>query len=164
MVKRGFTLIELLVVISIIALLVAASTASWRNAQMKGRDGKRKADLKAIQQALENYLQTYGRYPTASATGVITCSGGVAGNGNNDWGGIFQCPPAPPATNPLFMQRIPQDPSYQDATSGYYYSNPTTTTYVFSAKLENLNDADIPPKATLPCTPVAPRNYCVINP
>lgn len=161
-IKKGFTLIELLVVLSIIAILVASATASWRNAQMKGRDGKRKADLKAVQQALENYLQTYGKYP-ASTGGVITCSGGLAGTGNNDWGSIFQCPPAPPSTNPLFMRSLPQDPSYQ-STAGYYYDNTTTTSYVLSAFLENVNDPDIPPKATLPCTPQSGRNYCVTNP
>jgi len=155
----GFTLIELLVVISIIAILVAAATASWRNAQMKGRDGKRKTDLKAAQQALESYLSTYGRYPTSSG-GVITCSGGLAGSGNNNWGAVFQCPPSTGAT---FMQQLPQDPAYQ-STAGYYYNSTSTTTYVLSALIENANDADIPPKATLPCTPETGRNYCVINP
>jgi prepilin-type N-terminal cleavage/methylation domain-containing protein len=157
--RRGFTLIELLVVISIIAILVAAATASWRNAQMKGRDGKRKTDLKAVQQALENYLQTYGRYPTSSG-GVITCSGGSAGNGNNNWGSIFQCPAT---SGSIFMQQLPQDPVYQ-STTGYYYNSTGDFSYVISSLLENTNDPDIPPKGTLPCTPQTGRNYCVINP
>jgi len=156
---KGFTLIELLVVISIIAVLVASATASWRNAQMKGRDGKRKTDLKAVQQALENYLQTYGRYPTSSG-GVITCSGGTAGSGNNNWGSILQCPPTSGA---IFMQQLPQDVSYQ-STAGYYYNSTGTTTYVLSAQIENVNDPDIPPKASLPCAPQSGRNFCVINP
>src|SRR3990167_6962536 len=71
-VKQGFTLIELLVVISIIAILVAAATASWTNAQQKSRDGKRKSDLKSIQQSLELYLQDNGTYP-GGPSGEIQC-------------------------------------------------------------------------------------------
>src|SRR3990170_251036 len=61
--RRGFSLIELLVVITLIALLIGAAAASYTNAQQKGRDGKRKTDLKAIQQALELYFQQNGYYP-----------------------------------------------------------------------------------------------------
>ncbi|MBI2327901.1 prepilin-type N-terminal cleavage/methylation domain-containing protein [Candidatus Curtissbacteria bacterium] len=104
---RGFTLIELLVVISIIAILIAAGTFSWTNAQQKGRDAKRKTDLKSVQQALELYLQTYGRYPTADASGNITCSDGAAGTGTISWGETFQCPPG---TGLIFMQKMPKDP------------------------------------------------------
>src|SRR3989344_9590535 len=60
--QKGFTLIELLVVITIIALLIGAATVSYTKVQQKGRDTKRKSDLKAIQQALEIYYQTYGTY------------------------------------------------------------------------------------------------------
>src|SRR4030042_2514850 len=104
--KRAFTLIELLIVITIIAIMIGAGTYSWNNAQIKGRDGKRKADLKAGQQALEMYFQTYGAYPTSSP-GEITCGGGDAGSGTNSWGDIFQCPPS---TGPIFMQQLPEDP------------------------------------------------------
>ena len=157
--RRAFTLIELLVTISIIAILVAAATASYGNAQQKGRDGKRKSDLKGVQLALELYFQTYSRYPTSS-DGIITCSGGTAGSGNNGWNQIFQCPPSPPSTNPIFMQRLPTDPSYQ-ATSGYYYESSTATTYTLSAKLENSNDPDL----AVTCTSHwSPNGFCVIQP
>src|SRR3989344_1525650 len=72
--KRGFSLIELLVVITIIAILIGAGTVSYNNAQQKGRDGKRKSDLKAIQQALEQYFQQNGKYPYSDiTTGRIKC-------------------------------------------------------------------------------------------
>ena len=156
--RRAFTLIELLVTISIIGVLAAIATASFTNAQQKGRDGKRKADLKSVQQALELYFQTYARYPTASG-GEITCSGGTAGTGNNNWGAIFQCPPS--GTNPIFMQKLPTDPSNQ-STSGYYYENPTNVTYVLSAKLENSSDQDL---TGLNCTSHwSPNGFCVTQP
>lgn len=154
---KGFTLIELLIVISIIAILVASATASWQNAQMKARDGKRKADLKAVQQALETYILTNGFYPAAS-NGQIVCN--VTGDSSTKtWGGAFTC------LGINYIQQIPQDPVYQSTTGYYYISSGTPpTTYVISALLENTNDPDIPPKATLPCTPQSGRNYCVTNP
>ena len=60
----GFTLIELLVVISIIGILIALGTASYTTAQKKGRDAKRQADMKAVQDALDQYKSIHGQYPT----------------------------------------------------------------------------------------------------
>jgi len=154
--NNAFTLIELLVVMSIIAILIAAASASFMNAQMKGRDGRRKSDLKSVQQALELYFQTYGRYPTPSS-GVISCSGGAAGTGNNAWGSVFQCPPT---SGPIFMQQLPKDLG----STAYYYNAPSNFTYVLSAALENTSDPDL---TGLLCTPYAgppARNFCVINP
>lgn len=51
--KKGFTLIELLVVIAIIGILATFIVASFASAQARGRDARRKADLEAIQTALE---------------------------------------------------------------------------------------------------------------
>lgn len=151
-VKRGFTLIELLIVISIIAILVASATASWRNAQMKGRDGKRKTDLKSIQQALENYMQTNGKYPSETS-GQIKCNAG-SDTTTITWGNALTC------NSLTFMQQLPKDPVYQ-STTGYYYNNTGTNTYILSVLLENTNDPDL---TGLPCTPRASRNYCVTNP
>ena len=74
--RRSFTLLEMLVVIGIIAILVAMGAVSYSTVQKKARDAKRKTDLKAIQNVLEqcysinNYL-----YPDLSGglTGSATC-------------------------------------------------------------------------------------------
>jgi len=44
----GFTLIELLVVISILAILITMGLTSFASAQRKGRDAKRKSDIREI--------------------------------------------------------------------------------------------------------------------
>ncbi len=63
--RSGFTLIEILVVISIIGLLVAAGLASFTNSQKRARDTKRRADLKSIQTAMEQYYEDHSyAYPT----------------------------------------------------------------------------------------------------
>lgn len=64
-IKRSFTLLEMLVVIGIIAILVSISFASYSTAQKKSRDAKRKNDLKAIQNALEQYYSICDyKYPS----------------------------------------------------------------------------------------------------
>ena len=156
--KPGFSLIELLVVIAIMGILISFSSASWTNVQQKSRDGKRKSDIKAVQQALESFYQQNGKYP-ATSSGSIQCN--ITGDtSTKTWGtGVFSC-----GAN-TFMQQLPSDPTYQ-STNGYYYNSnnsatPPNITYVISANLENNSDPEL---ATLPCTPQASRDYCVTNP
>lgn len=61
--KNAFTLLEILVVISIIGILVALGTAAFSTTQKKGRDARRKADIKAIQGGLEQYYAKNTAYP-----------------------------------------------------------------------------------------------------
>lgn len=54
-ITKGFTILELLIVIAIIGILVSMGTVAYSSAQRKARDGKRTADMKAIQNAYEQY-------------------------------------------------------------------------------------------------------------
>jgi prepilin-type N-terminal cleavage/methylation domain-containing protein len=85
--KNAFTLLELIVVIGIIGILVALGASSYSTVQKKSRDAKRKGDLKAIQNAFEQYYSICGNtYPTpgngaagasvagVDTTGVSNCS------------------------------------------------------------------------------------------
>lgn len=67
--KNAFTLLELLVVIGIIGVLVALATVSYSATQAAGRDSRRKQDLVAMQNALEQYYSanTYV-YPATCST------------------------------------------------------------------------------------------------
>jgi len=63
--QKGFTLLELLVVIGIIGILVGIGTISYQSAQEKSRDSRRRSDLKAISNALEQYYaDNDGSYPS----------------------------------------------------------------------------------------------------
>jgi len=66
--KGGFTLLELLIVIAIIGILVAMGTVSYSTAQKRARDSKRQGDMKAIQNAFEQYYAAHsGSYPAQAS-------------------------------------------------------------------------------------------------
>lgn len=184
--RSAFTLIELLVVISIIAILVAAATASWTNAQKKSRDGKRKSDLKSIQQALELYFQNNGFYPLSGDTNglnALQCNIPSPLDKNYiGWGQNFSCGTGTEKIS--YMNPVPKDPIQNAALKFiYYYEAPDTNhnerplKYTLSANLENEKDQDRCDKtgpfagpegcknqSKLPCQPAANFNYCVVNP
>lgn len=64
--KNGFTMLEMLVVIGIIGILVGMGAVSYSTAQKKARDSKRKLDIGAIKNAMEQYYSLCnGSYPVA---------------------------------------------------------------------------------------------------
>lgn len=72
--KKGFTLLELLVVVSIMVILLTIGLSSYSTAQKKGRDAKRKSDIREIQAAMEQYFSVCSNaYPSPDPnTGVWT--------------------------------------------------------------------------------------------
>ncbi len=67
--RRGFTLIELLVVIAIIAVLAAAGFAAANAAMNKARATSAKATASSLQQAVEQFYNTYGSLPNVGNAG-----------------------------------------------------------------------------------------------
>ena len=66
--RAGFTLLELLVVISIIGILIAIGSAAFSTAQKKGRDARRRGDIKALQDGFEQYYsENSGSYGATCA-------------------------------------------------------------------------------------------------
>ena len=107
--KKGFSLLELLVVIGIIGILVSMGIVSFSTAQKKARDAKRKTDLRAIKNAMEQYYSVCnGAYPPSPLGNNITTSASCSINGQ------------------VIMATVPRDPK---TTSPYNYNagaNPPT--------------------------------------
>lgn len=76
--KKAFTLLEMLVVLGIIAIIVSVTVASYGVVQKKARDSKRKSDLKAVQNCMEQYYtNTSYQYQVLSKGGSNEISGSV---------------------------------------------------------------------------------------
>lgn len=113
--KRGFTLVELLISISIIAILSVVLSISFSNAQKNGRDQRRISDLKAIQNAAEQYFLLNGSYPTS-----------VKFTAGSSWTVGTQ----------TVLERYPIDPKNTPTYVYLFYSNPNMP-YCVCAKMEN---------------------------
>lgn len=61
--SAGFTLIELLVAATILSVLAMIGIVSFTSANVRARDGKRKADMEQARSALELYRSDIGYYP-----------------------------------------------------------------------------------------------------
>lgn len=129
----GFTLIELLVVISIIAILFATASYSYLDIQRKSRDSRRKADLVAVLQALEQFKNVNGAYPDedsnsysspyvagASYNDRISCTTNGNNNYSTNFGKLWQCNTNSPPSDPSIAQtyiKLPTDPIQNDSLS-----------------------------------------------
>lgn len=69
--KKGFTLVELLVVITVIGLLSAMILVGLSGVRSQGRDTRRVADLRNVQNALELYFNKNSAYPTAATWAAL---------------------------------------------------------------------------------------------
>lgn len=108
--SRGFTLIELLVVIAIIGILSSVVLASLNGARKKGRDARRKTDMKQLQVALEMYYDTNNAYPSSS--GVWRGEIGYGGYGTGASGYV-------PGLAPTYIPLLPAEPTANP--DGYLY-------------------------------------------
>ena len=129
--SRGFTLMELLIVMVILSILVAIATGSYASSSRRGRDNRRKNDLRSLATALEAYYNDKGVYPTGSGGIMMGC--GALDAQACSWGGVFR-----DQYNTLYMVLIPKDPI---TSQTYYYVSPSGTNYKAYAKLENTKDA-----------------------
>ena len=90
----GFSLLELLVVISIIGILIAMGSVAFTTAQRKSRDARRRSDIKAFQNALEQYhAANNSTYPNGNCATLAAAyfSGAAPTDPKNDTTYFYQC-------------------------------------------------------------------------
>ena len=141
----GFTLIELLVVIAIIGIIASMVLIGLNSTRKLGRDARRIADVRQMQNALEIYFNGCGVYPGGTYTGPNTnCTAGDVYDVGTAWG----------------INQMPTDPS----GGNYSYDGSCGTTYTLQALLEDVNNGVFnsyqPPTGCGALTCTAP-NYCV---
>ena len=141
--QKGFTLIEILVAVAIVAVLATIGLVSYTKAQVIARDGKRKADLRALKVALELYYQANKAYPGPTEWTNSTSA-------SNPW---------IPGLVTTYINTIPKDPNNSCAsTTGNprdqgcfvyaYYSGTwqnlggSNPGFILSTRLENIQDPD----------------------
>ncbi len=126
--NKAFTLVELLVVMALLSVLVSIIAVNFRNSQTRGRDVKRKSDLKQVSNALELYYSDYGQYPdTLPAWGTELSDGKTV---------YFKTLPKDPVGNYSYFYRIPELGSQK---------------YQLFARIENSQDAAIIPGLNHSC-------------
>lgn len=128
--RKGFTLVEMLIVIAIIGILASIVLVGLGPLQRRGRDARRIADLRSIQNSLELYFNKCNHYP-----GGANCEDPTSGNPS--WGEL---------TNALTgagigTNIIPNDPAAGDDVSSsrsYQYATDSDgISYVLRAQLED---------------------------
>jgi general secretion pathway protein G len=127
----GFTLMELLIVMVIIGILSTLGLGSFQSSQQKGRDSKRKSELKQIGVALEAYYNDHSQYPLGTAGLIDGCNGGSS----CAWGAQFV-----DDKGTVYMVELPTDPK----DNGQYYYDSDGTYYQLYARLENTLDQSVP--------------------
>lgn len=128
--RHGFTLIELLIVIVILSVLTVIVTGTFSSSMRRGRDTRRKNDLRAVANALESYYNDKGKYPLGASGKMMGCL--TFDTSECSWGGQFK-----DAAGTLYMVFIPKDPLQ---TQTYYYYSLDGKSYVLYAHLENTLD------------------------
>lgn len=126
--KKAFTLIELIIVIVILGVLAALISANFISALQKGRDSKRKSDIRAIAQATELYYEENKLYPDTTLNAII---------GNNGTGQL--CAPAGCGIK-VYMYKVPNDPSNSSGYKYVYQVDATRQHYQIYSTIENNQD------------------------
>ncbi len=142
-------MVELLVSIAIIGVLAVIGFATYTNGLKSSRDGQRKNDLKAVQNALELAKQDTagGTYPVSFPVAMYPS--------NSAFTYLI--------TNSLkvksYIQKTPADPTSTGVYSYRYISDGNT--YTLESCLENSNDAQKDQYRTYGgATPVAGATAC----
>jgi len=115
----GFTLIELLIVVAIIAILAAIAVPNFLEAQVRAKNSRGKADMRAVATAIEAYRMDTGKYPMDAIFYSSLWNGG-----GSKWpgGGTMS---QTQIDNYMVLQRITTPVSYMASMPSNVYGNYT---------------------------------------
>ncbi len=168
--QAGFTLMELLIVIGIIGILISVSVASFSTAQKKGRDARRLGDMKAMQNAFEQYYADHNSSYPATCHAIIGGAGldpvptpTISQTRENTIPSVAGATTYLPAGFPVdprnFTGTGPGDTFVYDFAD----SHCSDTSFCFCAHLESGTGNAAAPQAGSDCTFSTGSYYCVGN-
>ena len=111
--QRGFTLLEILVVVMILGLLISLAAPRIIGRTDEARVVKAKADMKAIEDALNLYRLDSGIYPTTEQSLAALVEEPTGGERPRNW------------RQDGYLERVPADPwdrEYMYASDGSTYT------------------------------------------
>ncbi len=148
----GFTLLELLVVMTIIAVLAAVGLGNYSRSLGRGRDARRRSDLKSIQNALEQYYINHdNNYPSNGTAGGLLIT-------DSDFISLFSDGQVPKTLSGTDYCDVNQSGGGQDPGRVY------TDSYWCCEKLEQAKgNADIPAGGTQPTPAPSGSYFCIYN-
>lgn len=135
---------ELMIVVAILGLIVVGALSAYRLTQQTARDGRRKADLERVRQALEIYRSDLGYYPPA---------------GTGAWTDLTNLENV---LVPDFIDQIPQDPKKANTLPYRYKATNNSGGQYYGYCIETALESETNPAT--PCTPEASHNFTVRNP
>lgn len=126
--RAGFTLIEILMVLAIVAIFASFTYLNFGGASASGRDAQRQADLRALQNAVEQYRAVNGQYPLGCNT-TGSANGNFGNTSDVEWSGqlgsSFECSGGTGqyvvGLAPEFIPVLPIDPQPVSGDQGYVY-------------------------------------------
>jgi prepilin-type N-terminal cleavage/methylation domain-containing protein len=146
--RSGFTLIEIMVAISILAILATIGMTTYSQVQLRGRDAKRKQDLRAIATAFELYYQKFKHYPcTSNWTSSSSASDPWIVNDYT----MANCGDVTHLFDYQYISKVPKDPTHPTLDYQYFGRGDTYgagctfaagQSYILLGFLENKNDPD----------------------
>ncbi len=124
-----------MVVIAIIAILVAVGLVTYSTAQRKGRDARRRSDIKAMQNGFEQYYANNDQYSTA-----LNCDAML--------------------DTAYFPSGEPADP---DSTKSYSCGSYGTNGYCICAELDDTTDGNATDGNCSNIGSTSGTHYCLTN-
>lgn len=145
--KKGFTLIELIIVVAIIGILASIVLVGLGGFRARGRDARRIADLKQVQNGLELYFARCGHYP-----GTANCASNAAAATWSDMSSAL-------LNSGLGVNQVPDDPITAN-NYGYCREAASTGRYVIGSVLEDVNNPALTQSGAgaFPCAPATTPN------
>lgn len=138
--SRGFTLVELLVVLVIISILAVLALVSLQGPRKKARDSQRKADLYALRNSLELYLNDQENQLFLPQNQAVVASPDTTG------------------LSTPYLKNFPTDP--KPGQNYYYLTDQTGKTFLISTNLETDTDPDRSPNpSTWPLSSGIPSEH-----